>query len=159
MKNLRFFSCLFLLAVVSCFKIKTPTRPTLPLETSEYNAMSSDNHLYEDFPNEKSSSDMCYEEFSEGGLRVGKCGIDGYKEGKWLSGNVGFDSSGNVYAKGKIWREEYFKRGLRDSIFRQYGHDGKIIYETTFKMGRAYGKSFIIMVKFILKSKLKTAIL
>jgi hypothetical protein len=52
------------------------------------------------------------------------------------------DSLGNVYAKGRIWREEYFKRGLRDSIFRQYGHDGKIIYETTFKRGTGLWKEF-----------------
>jgi antitoxin component YwqK of YwqJK toxin-antitoxin module len=99
-------------------------------------------YKHEDFPNEDGLMEGKYEEnFKEGGQRYGKI-IDGYKEGKWLCGNADFDSLGNVYAKGEIWREEYFKRGLRDSIFRQYGNDGKIIYETTFKRGTGLWKEF-----------------
>lgn len=87
-------------------------------------------------------SDVYIEDaFSEGGERYGRI-IDGYKEGKWLSGDADFDENGNVYAKGGIWREEYFKNGLRDSIFRQFDGDGKIIYETTFKKGTGLWKEF-----------------
>ena len=105
---------------------------------------SEDNYIYRDFPNEDSIRGYYsyYEdEFNEGGQRVGKI-IGGYKEGKWLSGNADLDSLGNVYAKGSIWREEYFKKGLRDSVFKQYDGNGKIIYETTFKMGTGLWKEF-----------------
>lgn len=76
-------------------------------------------YRYLDFPHEDTSpGDVLYEEnFEEGGLRYGKI-IDGYKEGKWISGDADFDSLGNVYVKSSIWREEYFKKGLRDSVFR-----------------------------------------
>ncbi|WP_337966784.1 hypothetical protein [uncultured Flavobacterium sp.] len=80
--------------------------------------------------------------FKEGGVRFGKTGIDDSKEGKWLSGDADFDENGNVYAKGGIWKEEYFKNGLRDSIFRQFDNDDKVIYETTFKMGTGLWKEF-----------------
>ncbi|WP_192501884.1 toxin-antitoxin system YwqK family antitoxin [Flavobacterium sp. PL002] len=104
---------------------------------------SDDNYRYLDFPNEDTINIYTYneDEFNEGGQRFGKI-IDGYKEGKWLSGNADLDSLGNVYAKGKIWREEYFKKGLRDSIFRQFDREGKVIYETTFKMGTGLWKDF-----------------
>ena len=47
---------------------------------------------------------------------------------------------GNVESDG-VTKEEYFKKGLRDSIFRQF--DGrKIIYETTFKKGTGLWKEF-----------------
>jgi hypothetical protein len=82
------------------------------------------------------------ERFIEGGVRFGKTSLSKVKEGKWLSGDAGFDEKGNVYAKGGIWKEEYFKNGLRDSIFKQFDGDGKIIYETTFKMGTGLWKEF-----------------
>ena len=41
-----------------------------------------------------------------------------------------------------MFTKEYFKHGLRDGIFRQFGNDGVIIYETTFKMGTGLWKEF-----------------
>lgn len=101
------------------------------------------NYKYEDFPNEDTISGNIHNQdvFEEGGKRFGKI-LYGYKHGKWLSGNAGFDENGNVYAKGRIWKEEYFKKGLRDNIFRQFDSNGKIIYETTFKMGTGLWKEF-----------------
>jgi antitoxin component YwqK of YwqJK toxin-antitoxin module len=97
---------------------------------------------YQDFPKENAESTFLLEEnFKEGGIRYGRI-VEGYKEGKWLSGDADFDKSGNVYIKKGIWREEYFKKGLRDSIFRQFDKKGKIIYETTFKMGTGLWKEF-----------------
>ena len=90
---------------------------------------------------ERMGNVLCEDQFSEGGVRFGKI-IDGYKEGKWLSGDADFDSSGNVYAKGGIWREEYFKHGLRDSVYRRFDGNGKVIYETTFKNGTGLWKEF-----------------
>jgi antitoxin component YwqK of YwqJK toxin-antitoxin module len=72
---------------------------------------------------------------------VGKI-IDGYKEGKWISGDAGFNENGNVIQKTNSWREEYFKKGLRDSIFRQFNKNNKIIYETNFKKGTGIWKEF-----------------
>lgn len=80
--------------------------------------------------------------FKEGGVRFGKTGLNDSKEGKWLSGDADFDENGNVYAKGGIWREEYFKNGFRDSIYRRFDRNGKIIYETTFKKGTGLWKEF-----------------
>lgn len=101
------------------------------------------NFKYLDFPNEDESygNVLIIYLFAEGGSRYGKI-LDGYKEGKWLSGNAGFDENGNVFAKGAIWREEYFNNGLRDSIYRRFDNQGKVIYETTFKMGTGLWKEF-----------------
>ncbi|WP_202704148.1 hypothetical protein [Flavobacterium sp. UGB4466] len=135
---------IFLIIIVifsSCvFKRITPFKES-PKGMAFINAGS---YRYADFPEEDSPNwgELSYiENFEEGGVRYGKI-IDGYKEGKWLSGDAGFDTLGNVYAIGGIWKEEYFKHGLRDSIFRQFDNDGKVIYETTFKMGTGLWKEF-----------------
>ncbi|MFB9079023.1 toxin-antitoxin system YwqK family antitoxin [Flavobacterium procerum] len=101
-------------------------------------------YQYTDFPGEDipGYGEISYiENFEEGGTRYGKI-INGFKEGKWLIGNADFDKDENVVAKGKIYKEEYFKHGLRDSIFRQFDNDGKVVYETTFKMGTGLWKEF-----------------
>ncbi|MBE0393075.1 toxin-antitoxin system YwqK family antitoxin [Flavobacterium sp. PL002] len=128
--------CMFLL--VGC-KVLVP----LPLTTAGYNN-SPNNHRYLDFPDDDKvlAADYYRDQFVEGGMRVGKFNNDGHKEGKWLTGDVDLEDKGNVYAKGRIWREEYFKDGLRDSIFRQFDREGKVIYETTFKMGTGLWKDF-----------------
>ncbi len=115
--------------------------PKKPVFSSNYNNYS--NYRYEDFPNEDLRYGNIYNQdvFEEDGIRFGII-IEGYKEGKWLSGDANFDKSGKVYAKGGIWREEYFKHGLRDSIYRRFNNDGKLIYETTFKMGTGLWKEF-----------------
>ncbi len=151
------FSCLFLGITISsckmlhklkCNKKITCLKHSVPEEKIElrisgfYNN-SPKNYKYIDFPGEDLDlSNVDYEEeFAEGGHRLGRI-RSGYKEGKWLSGDVSFDSLHNVIKNTGIWREEYFKNGLRDSIFRQLDGNGKIIYETTFKKGNGLWKEF-----------------
>ncbi len=108
------------------------------------NYNNADNYRYEDFPNEdvRYGNILNEDVFTDGGEhRVGKI-IEGYKEGKWISGDAGFDDKGNTYIKTDIWREEYFKHGLRDSVFRQFDQNNKIRYETNFKMGTGLWKEF-----------------
>ncbi|MCC9016463.1 toxin-antitoxin system YwqK family antitoxin [Flavobacterium lipolyticum] len=131
-----FYPIIALLLFYSC-----KTYVSIPPTTEGFN-ISSNNHMFEDFPSEYIGVDFYRETFSECGYRIGKTGIDGLKESKWLSGDADFDKNGNVVAKGKIYKEEYFKHGLRDSIFRQFDNDGKVIYETTFKMGTGLWKEF-----------------
>lgn len=130
-----------ILIFISCVSKKTV--PFLESPKPGRAFINKDSYRYIDFPYEDTlSADLLYEEnFEEGGLRYGKI-IDGYKEGKWISGDAGFDSLGNVYIKSGIWREEYFKKGLRDSVFRLFDLNNKIIYETTFKMGTGLWKEF-----------------
>ncbi|MFH6956766.1 toxin-antitoxin system YwqK family antitoxin [Flavobacterium aquidurense] len=134
------FYLIIIIIFTSCiFKRTVPFK-----ESPKGMAVINGSYEYTDFPNEDTPDygELSYiENFEEGGERYGKI-IDGYKEGKWLSGDADFDTLGNVYAKGKIYKEEYFKHGLRDSIFRQFDNDGKVIYETTFKMGTGLWKEF-----------------
>lgn len=101
-----------------------------------------------DFPprnevnNKGIGTSLVEERFKEGGVRFGKTGINNSKEGKWLSGDADFDENGNVFAKGVKWREEYFKNGLRDSIYRRFDSNEKVIYETRFKKGTGLWKEF-----------------
>ncbi|MBF7092876.1 hypothetical protein IUY40_15175 [Flavobacterium sp. ALJ2] len=44
--------------------------------------------------------------------------------------------------KQNIFREEYFKNGLRDSIYKIYNKEGRIIYSTYFKNGNGIEKDF-----------------
>jgi antitoxin component YwqK of YwqJK toxin-antitoxin module len=163
MKNIILLFVAIITICVSCTSINYPNHPKwlcskridcdkhLPLFLEEkkkeapisFFNNSPTNMLYEDFPNEDSTkSDSDYREnFADGTHRAGKI-RENYKEGKWLSGNVDLDSSGNVYAEGKIWKEEYFKRGLRDSIFKQFDINGNLIFSTYFKMGTGLWKEF-----------------
>lgn len=45
-------------------------------------------------------------------------------------------------SKNYLAREEYFKNVLRDSIYRIYDKDGKVIYSTSFKNGTGIEKDF-----------------
>ncbi len=57
----------------------------------------------------------------------------GVKEGLWK----------HILGDDKLHLEEYFSRGLRDSVFRIYNHDSNhIIYETTFIKGTGLLKDF-----------------
>lgn len=95
-----------------------------------------------DFPKEDKYNNLyVIDKFKEGRKRIGRI-IKGKRTGKWLSGNADFDEQGNVYAKGKIWKEEHFKNDLRNGVFRQYDNNGNIIYETTFKDGTGLWKEF-----------------
>ena len=143
MKRYLFFSLLVLLVSCSLFKTKYVDEPPAMMVRS--GILSPNIFRYNlDFPEkniEVYRNVDVRDNFSEGGLRFGKI-IKGTREGKWLSGDAGFDKNGNVYDKGGIWREEYFKNDLRDSIFRQFDVNDKIIYETTFKMGTGLWKEF-----------------
>ncbi len=118
------------------------TFPKISPDTTAAFNVSSDNYKYEDFPDEKEGYENFYhEQFAEGGQRFGRI-INGHKESKWLSGDAAFDKNGNVYAKGKIWREENFKGGLRDGVYKRFDNNGNIIYETIFKKGTGLWKEF-----------------
>ncbi|MEC3874205.1 toxin-antitoxin system YwqK family antitoxin [Chryseobacterium salviniae] len=159
MKRKLIFIICFLIMFISCNSVNNPNHPKWlcnkkiackkhpilekpkRIEFTRLYNNSEINFKYIDFPNEdqRLAFVLCEDEFEEGGLRKGQI-IDGYKEGKWLSGDADFDDNGTVYAKGGIWREEYFKNGLRDSIYRRFDADGKIIYETIFKKGTGLWK-------------------
>jgi antitoxin component YwqK of YwqJK toxin-antitoxin module len=127
---------------VACLKHPRLTERPDNTEVSSFFNNSDANLTYEDFPNEALNvADSNYKErLTDANHRIGKI-RNGYKEGKWLAGNVDFDENGNVESEG-VSKEEYFKNGLRDSIFRHFDSEGKIIYETTFKMGTGLWKEF-----------------
>nr|WP_315248734.1 hypothetical protein [uncultured Flavobacterium sp.] len=69
--------------------------------------------------------------------------IDGKQSGQWISKrSFDFDSLGFVKNREYVYREEYFKNGLRDSIYKIYNKNGKIIYSTNFKNGTGLEKDF-----------------
>ncbi|HEX8576607.1 MAG TPA: hypothetical protein VF677_09980 [Flavobacterium sp.] len=151
----------FLIMIVSCNSVNNPNHskwlcnkkiackkhPILEepkrIEFTRLYNNSKANFKYTDFPSEDERLGFVLSEdaFEEGGERFGRI-INGKKEGKWLSGDADFDKDGNIYVKGRIWREEYFKNGLRDSMYRRFDNNGKIIYETTFKKGTGLWKEF-----------------
>lgn len=76
------------------------------------------------------------------GYRRGKF-KEGKQHGLWECERRYFlDSLGyNVYKKYRF-REEYFKNGLRDSIYKIYDKKGNVIYSTYFKNGNGIEKDF-----------------
>ena len=141
----------WLFFVVIAFVIACKSNKEMPVEPVRAHRLISVYVHYKydaDFPpivkvdNKRFGISPVEERFIEGGIRFGKTGIDDSKEGQWLSGDAGFDENDNVYAKGGIWREEYFKNGLRDSIYRRFDSTGEIIYETTFHKGTGLWKEF-----------------
>lgn len=123
-------------------KILDPIKGTKQVLVYNYSKYDSDFPPIVEVDNNGFGTSPVEEWFKEGGTRYGKTGIADSKEGKWLSGDVDFDEYGNLYTKGAIWGEEYFKNGLRDSIYRRFDSNGKIIYETTFKKGTGLWKEF-----------------
>nr|WP_315240553.1 hypothetical protein [uncultured Flavobacterium sp.] len=76
------------------------------------------------------------------GYREGYC-KSGMQEGKWITKRYyNYDSLGYLKTKAHLIREEYFKNGLRDSIYKIYNKNGKIIYSTNFKNGTGLEKDF-----------------
>ncbi|MEO8237644.1 MAG: hypothetical protein ABI576_06005 [Flavobacterium sp.] len=151
-KKINIFFIISLFCFTSCQELKSwlGIRPRLiePIKC-EGVVLEKINNIYDaDFPPKGALNNEVYaicpvtEWFIGGGERVGYTGMNNEKEGIWLGGDADFDTNGDVYARGKIWREEYFKKGLRDSIFKQYDGNGKVIYETTFKMGTGLWKEF-----------------
>lgn len=68
---------------------------------------------------------------------------NGKQEGKWETYKYHkYDSLGYSRSKRYLGREEYFRKGLRDSIYKIYNKDGKIIYSTYFKNGNGIEKDF-----------------
>ena len=68
---------------------------------------------------------------------------NGKQEGKWETYKYhDYDSLGYSRSKRYLGREEYFRNGLRDSIYKIYDKDGKIIYSTYFKKGNGIEKDF-----------------
>lgn len=68
---------------------------------------------------------------------------NGKQNGKWISYKYYYyDSLGYSRSKNYLVREEYFKKGLRDSIYKIYNKKGKIIYSTYFKNGNGIEKDF-----------------
>lgn len=68
---------------------------------------------------------------------------NGKQNGKWAAETFFIPPhAGTNKAIKYICREEYFKNGLRDSIYKIYNKDGKIIYSTYFKNGNGIEKDF-----------------
>ena len=102
------------------------------------------NYSFLDFPYED-TMDYKYgvykynEGFSDGGERWGIIS-NGYKQGKWTTGLKHYDSLDHLKSI-EIYRLEYFKDGLRDSVFRLY-HDNEVVYSTYFRNGTGLLKAF-----------------
>ncbi|TPG41978.1 hypothetical protein [Flavobacterium pectinovorum] len=68
---------------------------------------------------------------------------NGVQHGLWeCKRSYYLDSLGHHIYKNYKFREEYFKNGLRDSIYKIYNKDGKVIYSTYFKDGNGIEKDF-----------------
>lgn len=68
---------------------------------------------------------------------------NGVQHGFWqCKRSYYLDSLGHHIYKNYKFREEYFKNGLRDSIYKIYNKDGKVIYSTNFKDGNGIEKDF-----------------
>ncbi|MBZ4043817.1 toxin-antitoxin system YwqK family antitoxin [Flavobacterium hibisci] len=99
---------------------------------------STNDKVYEDFPYEDTTfTNVEY----RNSIREGKI-LNGFKEGLWLSAIVKYDTITKTKEVERLFTKEYFKHGLRDSVFKQFDKDGKTIYETSFKMGTGLWKEF-----------------
>jgi antitoxin component YwqK of YwqJK toxin-antitoxin module len=68
---------------------------------------------------------------------------NGVQNGKWTSNRYYYlDSLGHKILKSYIFREEFFKNGLRDSIYKIYNKEGNVIYSTYFENGTGLEKDF-----------------
>ena len=128
---------------IACTTTNFPKHPKLAEPLTEELIGGYDNSpnikIYEDFPYEDTTH---YGRVNyENDIRFGLI-IDGYKEGRWSYAIHEYDTVNKKEKIKTLFTEEYFKHGLRDSIFRQFDKDGKITYETTFKMGTGLWKEF-----------------
>jgi antitoxin component YwqK of YwqJK toxin-antitoxin module len=122
----------------ACLKHPRLETPQIENELVESYDNSLNDKIYEDFPNEDiKHGNLKY----SNNIRIGKI-LNGYKEGFWRSATYDYDTIKKTKQIKILITEEYFKRGLRDSVFRQFNNDSKIIYETTFKMGTGLWKEF-----------------
>ena len=133
-----------LILIFTLFSCKTLKQDKIPLVDEPKCITHKDdinNYVFEDFPYEDLKISNCeMEEFfsNKMGIRIGFISRNGVKEGYFWSAIQGKENDETISRV----REEYFKKGLRDSIFKQFDRDGKIIYETTFKMGTGLWKEF-----------------
>jgi len=68
---------------------------------------------------------------------------NGKQEGKWVTYKFHeYDSLKYSRLKRYLGREEYFKNGLRDGIYKIYDKKGKTIYSTYFNKGDGIEKDF-----------------
>jgi hypothetical protein len=103
-----------------------------------------ENYSFLDFPDEDLNWGYCdyWESFSDKGpIRHGDI-TDGLKQGRWIWGEFESDTTRHQIRNTYIKREEYFKDGLRDSIFTVYNESEEIIYTTVFHMGTGLLKDF-----------------
>lgn len=139
MNNKYYFFLFFIILSCGIFKKKEAKTGFVEVECLTIDNYNS-NYLFKDFPNRERDFSGCdiRTEFVDGCIRNGKIS-NGYKEGKFITEACCCDNLGNLKRPSK---EEYFKHGLRDSIFREFDNDRKVIYETTFKMGTGLWKEF-----------------
>ncbi|MFC5978023.1 toxin-antitoxin system YwqK family antitoxin [Flavobacterium salmonis] len=135
------------LVLASCSFFKKRTTSTEIFEEIKCLTISNNinNFLYNDFPDRDRNNGGCdiKDDFVDGYCdRFGTISNEGYKDGFFVTGIHHYDTIKNIKVFDRIFKEEYFKHGLRDSIFKQYDINGKIIYETMFKMGTGLWKEF-----------------
>ncbi len=67
----------------------------------------------------------------------------GKQHSLWISTRYAYyDSAGYAKSREYICREEYFKNGLRDSVFKVFNSKGNILYSTYFNSGNGLEKDF-----------------
>lgn len=149
----------FFLIVLVCCKTNVRYIESLVTVDEGYAIINDDdyNYIYDIFPEEDKSSSFYRAEYFEWltrdvhdiykpsdnyrifGTRKGEL-MSGYKEGEWQTISYYFETT-NKKVK-YISRVEYFKHGLQDSIYKILDKDGRIIYETTFKMGTGIERDY-----------------
>lgn len=100
----------------------------------------SDNFLYYDFPNRDRHWEGCdiKDEFTDGCIRLGKISMEGYKEGKFITTTCGYFMT----HRKRFFKEENFKNGLRDGIYKIINEKNDVVYSTTFEKGTGVWKEF-----------------
>jgi hypothetical protein len=122
----------------ACLKHPKLEMPPIANELIEFYDNSLNDKTYEDFPNEDTTfSSLKY----KNAIREGQI-LNGYKEGRWSSAIYKYDTVKKTKEILVVFTEEYFKRGLRDSIFRQFDIKGNLIYSTMFNRGTGLWKEF-----------------
>ncbi len=128
--------------LLSCIGIKTVSLEPNPCST----LMFSDEPEYVFYNWYKTDLNVCkVNKFKINNLQGYRKGsfVNGRQSGKWITERYYYyDSLSDIKTKYYLGREEYFKDGLRDSIYKIYNKDGKVIYSTYFKDGNGIEKDF-----------------
>lgn len=139
--NNKIYAIIFFV-LASCGLLKKETFEDIKCLTISNNA---NNFLYNDFPNRDKKNGGCdiKDDFVDSFCdRFGSISNEGYKQGFFVTGLYHYDTIKKIKIFDRIFKGEYFKQGLRDSIFKQYDSIGNIIYTTNFKMGTGLWKEF-----------------